>query len=470
VHQPIVPAPGTSEIPDFDLTDLELRNTGSVKWNHGPDGVLPAWVAEMDVRACPAVLRALREALDRSAFGYPPQDGRTGLQEATAAFLSRRFGWAADPGRIVLTGDVMAGIRLALDVLSEGGPVVVPVPAYPPFLDVVPLTGRTLALVPCVRDGRGRHALDLEAVDAALAGGARTVLLTNPHNPLGRAFDAEELAALRDTVLRHGARVISDDVHAPLVLPGARHVPYASLDGTGDHTTTVVAASKAWNIPGLKCAQIIAGSGTDLARLRSAPLVASLAAYTEGEPWLDGVLAHLARMRELFGHLLSERLPEVHWHPMEATCLAWLDARGTGRERPARAALDRGLVMVSRGEDFGGGFRGFVRVNLATSAERIRRVVDGLVAAWTGPEPPPRHPAGQPKHDSRDSSPDQRQVLHSDHPVEPGEPQQPCLAGTHPGEYQAPSGLSGPSVNADEHPETAGVPDLQPVDPQDQIT
>jgi cystathionine beta-lyase len=378
--------------PDFDLTDDELRAAGSVKWTWAPPDVLPAWVAEMDVRPCPAVTDALADAVRRGGFGYPAPDARYGLAEATAAFLHRRFGHPVDPALVFSCGDVMAGVRLVLETLCEPGPVVVPVPAYPPFLDIVPVTGRQLVTVP-MATAAGRRVLDVEAIGHALAAGARTVLLSAPHNPVGRAFTVDELEALRDVVTRHGARVISDEIHAPLVLPGATHVPYAAVEGTAGHVTTVVASSKAWNTPGLKCAQVIAGTPADRARLAAVPhvanhgtsplgVVATVAAYTAGEAWLDALLEHLDAARALFGELLAEHLPQVCWTPMEATFLAWVEARGTGRSDPAETALQRGRVMVNRGATFGPGYDGFVRVNLATSAERLRRIVDRLATAW----------------------------------------------------------------------------------------
>ena len=395
--RPMTPSP-SPDLPDWDLTDAELRAAGSVKWTwDGPD-VLPAWVAEMDVRPAPVVLAAVQDAVGRGMFGYPPRDDVTGLPEATAAFLHRRFGLAVDPDRVVLCGDVMAGVRLTLDALCEPAPVVVPVPSYPPFLDVVPLTGRVMVPVPCTTTtstGTGTlPALDLDAIAAALAAGARTVLLAQPHNPLGRAFSRAELEALRDVVLAHGARVISDEIHAPLALAGATHLPYACVEGTADHVTTVVAASKAWNLPGLKSAQLVAGNPADLARLRGvvhvanhgvSPLgvVASVAAYTDGEPWLDAVLAHLTAQRDRFGQLVSQRLPDVAWEPMQATYLAWVDARGTGLDDPCAVALETGRVRVQPGQLFGLGYHGFARVNLATSASRLEQIVDRLAVAWT---------------------------------------------------------------------------------------
>ena len=402
------------DTPDWNLDDATLRRAHTAKWTYPADDVLPAWVAEMDVTMSALVRQALDDALDRGMVGYPPDDTSSGLPEATAAFMAGRFGWAADPAHVVACADVMAGIRFVLDQLCEPAPVVVPVPSYPPFLAVVPLTGRRLITVPCVpaADGRDVQVLDLEAIESALLAGARTILISSPYNPLGRVFSRGELEALRDLAVRHGARVISDEIHAPLVLPGATHIPYASLDGTEEHAVTVTAASKSWNLPGLKCAQVIASNGTDAAALRhpashlanfgvsTMGIVAAIAAYTEGEQWLDAVITHLAGQRERFGCLLAEHVPSARWTPVEATYLAWVDARDTpavaaqrragpeGRTVDGNAAgiaLSRGKLMLHNGAAFStdpDAYAGFARVNLATSTERLDRIVERLGQAW----------------------------------------------------------------------------------------
>lgn len=384
-----------SDSADFDLDDGQLRAAGSLKWNWAPADVLPAWVAEMDVRPCPVVMDAVRQASSVGLFGYaaPGAEGR--LAEATAAFLEQRFGHRVDPGRVLACPDALAGIRLALETLCDPAPVVVPTPAYSPFLHVVPLTGRRAVPVPAaVADGRST--LDLDAIGAALAAGARTVLLAQPDNPGGRVHPRDELSALRGLVVRHGARVICDEVHAPLVLPGTTHLPYAALEDTADHVTTVLAASKAWNMPGLRCAQIVAGNARDHAALARVPQVANrgaapigiaatVAAYDQGGRWLDSVVAHLDRQRSLFGRLLERRLPSIRWTPMDASYLAWLDAGAAPSADPADDALRRGRVLVNHGGRFGPGCERFVRVNLATSAERLHRIVNRLEVAWTTP-------------------------------------------------------------------------------------
>ncbi len=372
-----------------DLTDDQLRARGGLKWSHPPVGVLPAWVAEADVAPAPVVWRAVREAVRRGDFGYPRFDDATGLPQALTDYARKQWDWPVDPSRVVLTADLMSGIGLALKVLCENAPVVVPTPTYPPFLDAVPLAGRDLVPVPLDPDAE-RATLDLGRIDDALRSGARTVLLCQPHNPWGRAFTAEELTGLLAVVRAHGARVVSDEIHAGLVLPGARHLPFASLPGAEEVTTTVLSASKAWNLPALKCAQIVAGTDEDARRLQGLPMAAnhgtsslgieaSVAAYTEGQPWLDAWTARLGQVRDAFAGALAERLPQVRIRPLEATYLAWLDLRACGLADPAGELLRTGRLMVNDGRTFGPGGEGHVRVNLATSMERAERITDALV-------------------------------------------------------------------------------------------
>jgi cysteine-S-conjugate beta-lyase len=374
-----------------DLPEPELRRRGTLKWAIAADGELAAWVAETDFGHCPAVLRAVQDVVDRAGFGYPPPEARTGLPEATAAFLGRRFGWAVDPADVRLVGDVMAGVQLALSALTEDAPVVVPTPTYPPLLDVVPLAGRKPVPVPAVVSG-DRVALDLDGIEAALRNGARTVLLANPHNPVGRVYDVPELQALRDVVLRHGARVVVDEIHAPLVLPGATHVPYASLPGAREHTVTVLSASKAFNVPSLKCAQVVLGSPADAQAWRAMPTVANhgsstlgvaanLAAFTDGDDWLDELVGYLDRARDVFRDEVGRLLPRARVLPMQASYLAWVDLRAYGSEDPTAVCRRRGRVVVNDGRSFGPGGEGHVRVNIGTALDRTREVVRRLAAA-----------------------------------------------------------------------------------------
>jgi cysteine-S-conjugate beta-lyase len=375
-----------------DVTEQQLRERADVNWAVAPDDVLPAWVAETDYAPSPAVLHAVHEVTRLGRFGYPSPAAVDRLRRATAGFAVARFGWEFDPALVVATGDVMAGVMLAVQTLCDPGPVVVPTPAYPPFLAAIPLTGRELVTVRLDPDAE-RAELDLDGIEAALADGARTVLLCNPHNPWGRAWSPPELAGLRDVVVRHGARVISDEIHAPLVLPGGRHTPYATIEGTADHVTTLLSASKAFNIPGLKCAQIVAGTAADARALTALPpvanhglspvgLEANVAAYQDDSPWLDTALEHLAGNCRLFAGALAEHVPAARQRPMEATYLAWVDLRAYGYADPAAVALERGRVMVRDGRDFGPGGAGHVRVNLATSRQRVEELARRLGDAF----------------------------------------------------------------------------------------
>ena len=376
-----------------DRTDEELRYALPCKWGLVDDDVLPAWVAEGDYAWAPPIAAALTDAVARGLTGYPDFEVGGPLGEAYAGFARRQFGHEIDPGDVVPTADVTAGVRLALDVLSEPGPVVMPLPGYPPQLSIAQITGRERVDLVVDPDAE-RAEIDLDALDRLFADGARTLLLTQPHNPWGRVFTRAELEGIRDVVVRHGARVVSDEIHAPLVLEGSTpHVPYLTLEGTADHAVAVVAASKAFNTQGLKCAQVVAPDPATRDRLRAVPMarndswsplgvVASVAAYTDCDAWLDALRARLSAQRDLLVGLLAEHLPDARMRPLEATYLAWLDLRAYGHDDPAAVALDRGRVRLSPGHDYHPGLPGHVRLNIATSPDRlvevVRRLAKGL--------------------------------------------------------------------------------------------
>jgi cystathionine beta-lyase len=271
--------------------------------------------------------------------------------------------------------------------------VVFLVPGYSPQLDVAAITGRKRVDV-VVDPDAPRAEVDLDQLEALLADGARTLLLTQPHNPWGRVFTRAELEGIRDVVLRHGARVVSDEIHAPLVLPGAEHTSYLDLPGTHHHAVAVVAASKAFNTAGLRCAQLVVPDPADRRVLRDLPMarndswsplgvVAAVAAYTDGDPWLASLVERLDQLRTLLGELLAQHLPLVRMRPLEATFLAWLDVRAYGHDDPAAVAFERGRVKLGPGHDYAPGLPGHVRLNFATSPERLTEIVRRLAVAWT---------------------------------------------------------------------------------------
>ena len=373
----------------FDVDLERVRRRRTVKWSlYGPD-VLAAWVAEMDFDVAPPVSEALHAAVEREDFGYVEAD-LSELTTACADFLAATTGWQVPPTRVFPVADVLTGIAAAIDLYSlSGTAVVVPTPAYPPFFDVVGLTGRQVLEAPMVLD-RGRWCLDLERIDHHLAAGAGTVLLCSPHNPTGRVFTSDELRALGEVVDRHGARVVADEVHAPLVASDIRHVPYTSTsDAAAGHAVTITSASKAWNLAGLRCAQVVASNHHDASAWRGLPLfavqgptplgvTASTAAYRDGRDWLVALRGQLDENRRVLDGLLRSDLPGVTWHGAEATFLAWLDCAPLGLAEPARHFLDHGRVALSDGPAFGAGWEQFVRLNLGTSRELVERIVTSM--------------------------------------------------------------------------------------------
>jgi cysteine-S-conjugate beta-lyase len=362
---------------------LERPPRTSAKWQAYPDDVLPLWVAEMDFPLAPAIAAALHDAIDRSDTGYRWAGE---LPAAFAEFSERRLDWSPDPGRVMLLGDVLVGMSETVRRLSRGALVITP-PVYPPFFHVATtIVGRELVEVPLV-PGDG---LDLDGLAHAFARPEVTAfLLCNPHNPTGEIWSREQLAAVAALARRHGVIVISDEIWAPLTLPGQVMTPYLSLgeDLTGPDVA-LVAASKAFNLAGLKAAQVVAGSAETMQRLvDSVPIevtysaghlgvIASVAAYRDSDDWLDATRDRIAANARLLSDLLARHLPEVAYAPGPSTYLAWLDCRDLGLgDDPAAVFLDRGRVALNPGGDFGAQGAGFARLNLATTPDVIEEAV-----------------------------------------------------------------------------------------------
>ncbi|HEV7188445.1 MAG TPA: aminotransferase class I/II-fold pyridoxal phosphate-dependent enzyme [Blastococcus sp.] len=376
-----------------DLTADALRSTGSLKWTrYGP--AIGAFVAEMDFGTAPAVTRALHDAVDRGQLGYLPDAAAAEMARATAGWLERRYGWRVPPGRITPLADVLAGLQAAIEHFSPAeGAVVLPTPAYMPFRTLPGVLGRELIEVPMIeRHGRMRY--DVDGLAAAFDAGGSLLVHCNPHNPLGVVFSADEQLELAEVVERAGVRVFSDEIHAPLVHPGAVHRPYASLSpATARHTVTATSASKAWNLPGLKAAQLVLSDDDDVARwaevgsvaahgASTLGVLAAVAAYDEGEGWLDGVLGYLDGNRRLLADLLATHLPQVRYTPPEGTYLAWLDCRRLGIEGSVgEFFLHRAGVALVDGPECGAPGRGHVRLNLATPRPVLTRAVERMGAA-----------------------------------------------------------------------------------------
>ncbi|MFE6177248.1 MalY/PatB family protein [Streptomyces sp. NPDC056464] len=373
------------------LTLDRLRCRTSMKWRAHPDDVLPLWVAEMDVPLAEPVVRAVTEALALGDTGYP---AGTGYAEALAGFAEKRWGWdGLAVERTAIVPDVMLGVVEMLKLVTgPGDPVVVNSPVYPPFYQFVEHMDRQVIEAPLGADLRIDFETLNETFRRAVAGGRRAAfLLCSPHNPTGTVHTADELAAVAALADRHGVRVVVDEIHAPLTAGGVEFVPYLSVPGSANGLS-LMSASKAWNLAGLKAALAIAGtaSAADLARMPDEVshgpshlgIIAHSAALRDGTGWLDALLAGLDDNRRLLADLLAEHLPAIAHHPAEATYLAWLDCRALGLgDDPAEVFLRRGRVALNSGIPFGTGGAGHVRLNLATSPELIAEAVRRMAAA-----------------------------------------------------------------------------------------
>jgi cystathionine beta-lyase len=378
------------------ITIDALRATGATKWAN-EDGTVGAFIAEMDFGIAPAITQALHAAVEEGAFGYLPARLTADLRGATSEMMAHHHGWTIGEGDVWPVPDVIKALEMAIQHSRPGAKVIVPTPAYMPFLLIPPHMGREVIEVPMV-EADGRYTLDLERLDAAFAAGGNLLILCNPCNPVGRVFAREELEAISEVVDRHGGRVFSDEIWAPLVHAGHRHVPYASVNAAAaGHTLTAISASKAWNLPGLKCAQVIVSNEADRALWRNIGffaghgtsnlgVVANVAAYRSGFEWLGEALGYLGRNRLALARLVAEKLPGVVYRPPEGTYIGWLDFRGALRgeglsDRPAAFFKERAGVQLTDGENCGEGFGAFARLVFATPLPVLEDIMERLAAA-----------------------------------------------------------------------------------------
>jgi cysteine-S-conjugate beta-lyase len=378
-----------------DCSLAHLRKRTSYKWRTYSSDVLPAFVAEMDFDPAEQLKDAIRAALAAGDLGYP-EKGELG--EAFAEFAADRLGgWSPDPGLVFAIPDVMTGITEVIQALVRpGGGVVINPPVYSPFFFRLELTGRRVVEAPLAAGPDGSYDLDLDVLDHALTlPGTGAYLLCNPHNPIGRVWSREQLTAVADLCDRRGVPVLVDEIHAPLVLPGAQHVPFHTLGHPAARRAVVfTSASKGWNIPGVKCGIAVAGDSASEAilKLRWDALLAShlgihatVAALRRARPWLDAAVAQIDENAGVLTDVLTRYLPGVSYRRPQASFLAWLDCRALGLGGdPAAAFLSAGRVALSPGPDFGRQGSGFARLNIGTSPELITEAVRRMAAALAG--------------------------------------------------------------------------------------
>lgn len=383
------------------LSAAELRAAGTSKWVTYPQAI-GSFIAESDFGTAPAVIQAVQRRVDVAAFGYSTKTEKADVGRALSSWLADRFDWRIEPGWVGVLPEVLTSLELTIDHYSKpGSAVIIPTPAYMPFFTVVRDHERESVQLPLLPDAANGWTFDYERIEQAFADGAGLLLLTNPANPTGTVFTREQLEPLVDIVDRHGGRVWADEIHAPVIFDGRRHVPYASLSETAAaHTITATSASKGWNIAGLKTSQIIFTNPEDLRRWRHIGrwpghttgylgVFATIAAYDEGREWLDGLVAHLDARRAQLTQLVAELLPRAGFIAPQATYLAWLDLReyAVAREHVLDLAghfVREAGVAGTDGRHCGKDFAGHFRFNFATPGPILEELVTRLARALDG--------------------------------------------------------------------------------------
>ncbi|WKD58880.1 MalY/PatB family protein [Corynebacterium caspium] len=365
---------------------IELRQRKTMKWTTYPDDVLPLWIAESDFPTAPAIKTALYKAIDDESFGYHPAHSE--LPEAVADFYAAHYGWHPNPERIVPIPDVVRGMVLAVQYFTRpDSPIIVPVPSYPPFLQIPKTLNRKTIYV------NATGGLDLTEIEQAFANGAGSLLLASPNNPLGYTFSEEFLTALVAVADRYGGRILVDEIHAPLVFSGC-NIPAAGIsEQAAKVCITITATSKAWNIAGLKCAQMIFTNEQDWEIWQSLTeitkegtsilgIIGATACYQKGWEHLQEQLSYLKETRDYLVEELPTQIPGLKISNPDATYLLWLDFRDTAiGKNPAQYLLEHAKVALNDGSAFGPGGAGHARLNFATSREILAEAISRMAQA-----------------------------------------------------------------------------------------
>ena len=373
---------------DFDKI-IDRRGTAAVKWDkYSERDVIPMWVADMDFRSPPAVVEAVRLRVEHGVFGYtdsPPE-----LNAVIVAHLARAYGWTVKPEWLMWLPGLVTGINLVCSAIgANGDDVVTATPVYHPFLTGPVNQQRGVVRVP-MRLEANRWLWDFEQLEASITPRSKLLLLCNPHNPVGRVFSREELGELARIAAKHDLVICSDEIHCDLILDADKlHVPIATLgDDVSARTITLMAASKTFNLPGLGCAFALVSNISLRKRLERAAagivprvtapgFAATLAAYRDGEPWRLALVDYLRGNRDLVMDRI-EAMAGLSMTPLEATYLAWIDARATQLGEPAKFFEQAGVGLYD-GKGFDG--EGYVRLNFACPRSVLVKALDRMAEA-----------------------------------------------------------------------------------------
>nr|WP_245247431.1 MULTISPECIES: MalY/PatB family protein [unclassified Paenibacillus] len=386
---------------DFDRV-IDRRNTNSYKWDQshklfGDHDILPLWVADMDFESPPAVRQALEARAAQGVYGYSIKN--EAYVDSIVHWFQRRHGWTIEREWLSDVPSVVTTLSIAVDLFSEpGGSVILQSPVYYPFYDVIRMNGREVAKNPLVIRN-GRYEMDYAHLEELMAGGAKLMLLCSPHNPGGRVWEREELLRLGELCLKHGVTVISDEIHCDLALPGHRHIPFASLsEELAQITLTALAPTKTFNLPGVQSSFIVTANAAMKRkfdyRVKTLSLhmtnffthEAVMAAYNEGEAWLDQLIEYTAGNVDYAIAYLAEHLPEVKPMRPDGTYLLWMDCRGLGLDIKGLKSLmfEKARVAFSEGSVFGTEAEGWLRINLACPRSLLEEALKRFCDAASG--------------------------------------------------------------------------------------
>ncbi len=371
------------------LSALQARK--SEKWRAFPADILPMPFAVMDYELAEPVQAALMSLVQNSDAGYLGNVPELG--EALSFFAKDRWGWQIDPSTIKIAADVGVGvIEICRLILQPGDKILINTPVYYNFYNWIKELHCEVVDAP-LAEKELRYCLDFSAIEAAYASGVKVHILCNPHNPVGALFTKSELAELADLAKQYGVRIMSDEIHAPLVYKENTFTPFLSASETAREVGfAFLSATKAFNIAGLKCAQIVAQSEENMAILGRLPLavhsraslfgaIASAAAYRDGIPWLDAVIDELDGSRKFLKELISTSGVAIGYRMPEASYFGWLDLRKLEFQGDvASRFITEGKIAIAPGNFYGPSGNGFIRMNFATSKEIIQDAVQRILS------------------------------------------------------------------------------------------
>ncbi len=363
---------------DFDKT-IDRRATNSYKWDSATEGVLPMWVADMDFRTAPAIIDALQKRVAHGIFGYTRVPDA--YYDAVTSWFSRRHGWDIDREWIIYTSGVVPAVSAVIKALTvPGDKVIVQTPVYNCFFSSIRNNGCEIVSNP-LRRTADTYEMDFDALERCAADPrAKVMLLCNPHNPAGRVWTPDELTRLGNICLRNGVTVVADEIHCELVYQGFKYTPFASLSDAFLHrSVTCVSPSKAFNIAGLQIANIVAFDNDLRSRIDKAininevcdvnpfGVAATIAAYNEGEEWLNQLVDYLHGNYEAMAEFCRRELPEFPITRLEGTYLVWMDCSSLGMLSDAleHALLDDARLWLNAGTMYGAEGEGYIRWNIA---------------------------------------------------------------------------------------------------------